>query len=84
MVGREALRVSAARLKEQLPDAEFNYRVKQVKGAYALLIWSATSPRFDAFEGADSFVIRDGKIVFQSIHYGLKPRSNVSALLRMC
>lgn len=28
-------------------------------------------PARDAVEGADSFVIENGKILFQSIHYGL-------------
>lgn len=69
--GHDALRISAARLTEQLPGAEFRVVAKQVDGPYALLIWSARSARFDAVEGADSFVIENGRIVFQSIHYGL-------------
>ena len=73
MVGHEALRLSAGRLREQLPDAQFSYRVKRVNGPYAMLIWSAVSSRFEAVEGADSFVIEDGRIVFQSIHYALQP-----------
>lgn len=70
--GHDAIRMSAARLEKQLPDAQFNIAARQVNGPFALLIWSATSARFDAVEGADSFVIVDGKIVFQSIHYGLR------------
>lgn len=72
MSGHDALRVSAQRLREQLPGAHFSYHVRQVQGAYALLIWSAKSSRFDAVEGADSFVIKNGKIAFQSIHYTLQ------------
>lgn len=70
--GHDAIRMSAARLDKQLPNAQFNIAAKQVNGPYALLIWSATSARLDAIEGADSFVIVNGKIVFQSIHYGLR------------
>ncbi|MFD2649133.1 nuclear transport factor 2 family protein [Devosia albogilva] len=73
--GHEALRMSAERLSRQLPGAEFSIAAKQVSGPYALLIWSATSPRFQAVEGADTFVIRDGKIVLQTIHYGLRHAS---------
>lgn len=69
--GHGALRMSAERLSQQLPEAQFSITAKQVGGPYALLIWSAKSSRFDAVEGADSFVIQKGKIVFQSIHYGL-------------
>ncbi|YCI07091.1 nuclear transport factor 2 family protein (plasmid) [Ensifer sp. D2-11] len=71
MSGHDAIRASAARLGEQLPGARFEFVAKQVNGRYALLIWRATSQRFDAVEGADSFVIKAGKIVFQSIHYRL-------------
>ena len=69
--GHDAIRMSADRLNQQLPDAEFTIVAKQVNGPFALLIWSASSARFDAIEGADSFVIKDGKIILQSIHYGL-------------
>src|SRR5699024_5304623 len=70
--GYDAMRMSAERLARQLPDAEFEFTAKQVDGSYALLIWSASSPRFDAVEGADTFVIHEGKIVLHSIHYGLR------------
>lgn len=69
--GHDVIRMSARRLNDQLPDAEFKIVAKQVNGPCALLIWSAKSSRLDAVEGADSFVIEGGKIVFQSIHYGL-------------
>ncbi|MFU0508029.1 nuclear transport factor 2 family protein, partial [Pseudaminobacter sp. NGMCC 1.201702] len=46
--GHDAIRTSAARLDRQLPDAQFNIAARQVDGPYALLIWSATSARFDA------------------------------------
>ena len=75
--GHDAIRMSAERLSRQLPEAEFSIAAKQVDGPYALLIWSAKSTRFDAVEGADSFVIVNGKIVFQSIHYGLRERQGV-------
>ncbi|GAB1581939.1 hypothetical protein PPNSA23_18820 [Phyllobacterium phragmitis] len=69
--GHDAIRYSARKLREQLPDGHFEYVAKQVRGNFALLIWRAKSSRFDAVEGADSFVIEDGKIRLQTIHYGL-------------
>jgi hypothetical protein len=69
--GYNAIRMSAERLNEQLPEAKFKIIARQVNGPYALLIWSAKSARLHAVEGADSFIIENGKIVFQSIHYGL-------------
>lgn len=71
--GHEAMRISAARLSEQLPDGRFDYIAKQVNGPYALLIWQASSPRCDVIAGADSFLIRDGLIRMQTIHYQLVP-----------
>jgi hypothetical protein len=70
--GHDAIRMSARRLREQLPDARYEFLAKQVNGPYVLLIWRGWSSRFNATEGADSFVIRDGKIRFQSIHYRLE------------
>lgn len=69
--GHDALRNSAKRLREQLPSAKFDLVKKQVRDRFALLIWRATSDRFDAADGADSFVIHDGLIRLQTIHYRL-------------
>ena len=69
MEGHDAIRTSATRLGEQLPEARFKFLSKRVHGPYAFLVWEGRSSNFNAVSGADSFVIRDGKIVFQSIHY---------------
>lgn len=74
LVGHDAIRASAARLDEQLPDASFTFLSKRVHGPYAFLIWEVRSSHLDAMSGADSFVIENGKIVFQSIHYALADR----------
>lgn len=72
--GHDAMRMSARRLAEQLPDGKFEFVAKQVNGPYALLIWRARSDRFRAVDGADSFVIEDGRIQMQTIHYHLTER----------
>lgn len=72
LTGHQAIRTSASRLREQLPGARFEFLSKQVNGPYALLIWRATSCRYEAVAGADSFLVRDGRIVFQSVHYKLE------------
>jgi hypothetical protein len=69
--GHDALRMSARRLADQLPNSRFEFLSKQVNGPYALLIWRAESDRFDVTGGADSFLIEDGKIQMQTIHYQL-------------
>ena len=69
--GHDAIRASAARLASQLPKAEFEFLAKQVNGPFALLIWRGTSVKGKAIDGADSFVIVDGLIRLQTIHYRL-------------
>ena len=70
--GHDAIRMSAQRLRDQLPDARYEFLAKQINGPWVLLIWRGWSSRFNATEGADSFDIRNGKIRFQSIHYRLE------------
>lgn len=73
--GHDSIRMLAERLSQQLSQAE--YRRAASRGAVCFPDLFARSTRFDAVEGADSFVIEDGKIVFQSIHYRLsKSRDN--------
>jgi hypothetical protein len=70
-VGHDAIRMSAGRLAEQLPNSKFEFLSKQVSGPYALLIWRAKSDRYDVIGGADTFLIENGEIKMQSIHYQL-------------
>lgn len=69
--GHDGLRYSADRLAVQLPESKFKYVSKSVEGEYALLVWKAHSNKKDVHDGADSFVIRDGKIIMQTIFYRL-------------
>lgn len=71
LVGRDAIRQSAARLGLQLPEAEFDFVVRQVEGNYAMLVWNARSSRFQVDHGVDSFVIQNGRIIAQTIFYRL-------------
>ena len=71
--GRKAVRESAKRLAEQLPNARFELTSEIVEGPYAFLLWRAEADGCDAVDGADSFVFRDGRIVMQSVFYRLRP-----------
>jgi SnoaL-like domain len=70
--GRDAVRNSAAALAEQLPNAGFEYPVKAIDGEHALPHWSAGSANACVELGVDRFVIRNGRIVLQTISYALK------------
>lgn len=67
--GHEGVRQSAKELSQHLKEAKFNYRHTLVKEPYAFLEWTAQSESREIADGADSFVIKNGKIVFQSVHY---------------
>ena len=77
--GRKAVRESARRLARQLPNARFELTSEIVKGPYAFLLWRAKADGCDALDGADSFVIRDGRIVMQSVYYRLEPSAHMPA-----
>lgn len=68
-VGRDQVRVLAELLEAQLPDATFEYTTVVVHDDVAFLEWTADGPTARVRDGADSFVIRDGRIAVQTIHY---------------
>lgn len=69
--GHEGVRHTSRTLHELLPGGHYHYLKKQVAEEYAYLEWSGTSSQGDAEvqHGADGYVIRDGRIVAQMIHY---------------
>lgn len=67
--GRDQVRVLAELLEAQLPDATFEYTTVLVHDDVAFLEWTADGPTARVRDGADSFVIRDGRIAVQTIHY---------------
>lgn len=67
--GCEGVRASADELERELPGVEFEYDQTVLDGDYAFLEWSAYRDGYQAAAGADSFVIRDGRICMQTIHY---------------
>jgi ketosteroid isomerase-like protein len=67
--GHDGVRASAEELKKYFPDGCYTYVRKVVDGEVAFLVWTGQSPVGEVRDGADSFVIRNGKIVAQTIHY---------------
>ncbi len=74
--GRDGMRECTRQLQEELPDVTFEYRTRVVEGEFAFLEWTADSPRAEVRDGADSYVARDGRIVAQTIHYTVEPKSS--------
>ena len=68
--GHDGVRETASILKHFMPNGTWEYRNQPVEGDYAFLEWTARTPDGrEVCDGADLFVIRDGRIAFQSIHY---------------
>lgn len=67
--GHEGMKELARMLREQLPDMTFDYKNFIVEGEVGFLEWSASSKNTGVKDGADSYVVRDGLIVAQTIHY---------------
>ena len=67
--GHDGVRTTAGELHHYLPNGTWEYRNTLVEDDYAFLEWTARSDNGTVCDGADSFVVRDGHIVFQSIHY---------------
>lgn len=70
--GHKGVRSAVHNLDYYLPQARFTYRTTRVADEYAFLEWSGESPEGHVQDGADSFVIRNGKIIAQTIHYTVK------------
>jgi hypothetical protein len=71
--GHEVVRRMAALLQSQLPECTFAYTLRLVEGEIGMLQWTGHSPAGSVRDGVDSYVIRDGRIVAQTLHYTLAP-----------
>lgn len=60
------------RLQHELPNGQYRYKTCGVEGRIAFLIWDARAGETTVDDGADSYLIEDGKIKVQTIHYSLR------------
>jgi hypothetical protein len=67
--GLDQVRLLAELLEHQIPDGRFEYTTVLVHGDVAFLEWTAHGPTARVRDGVDSFVVRNGKIAVQTIHY---------------
>jgi hypothetical protein len=73
--GHEGIRVIAGYLFEELGDAGYVYVNELFDGRFAFLEWTSDGPLARVDDGADSYVIENGWIVAQTIHYTVQPKS---------
>jgi hypothetical protein len=77
--GRGALRRQADKLRKELPNCTFHYRTRLIEGEFAFLEWTAEADGARVRDGADSYLIRDGRIATQSIHYTVERSGKATA-----
>jgi hypothetical protein len=70
--GHDGMRELNRRLMEELPNARFEYRTRLVDGEMGFLEWAAEADGARVEDGADSYLIRSGRIVAQTIHYTVR------------
>src|SRR5690606_18102854 len=68
--GHDGVRYLANALAEELPERRaFNYTFVAAEGRMGLLEWTYEDNHVRVRDGVDSYLIEDGKIVIQTIHY---------------
>ncbi|MER7474403.1 nuclear transport factor 2 family protein [Micromonospora sp. NPDC000018] len=67
--GHAGVRELARLLEEELPGGGYAYTNMLVEGRLAFLEWTADAEGARVRDGADSFLIEQGWIVAQTIHY---------------
>ena len=73
--GHEGVRQLAYMLGEELPEhRSFEYTYRAVEGRMAFLEWAYEDENVRVREGADSYLIENGKIVAQTIHYTVEQK----------
>ena len=75
--GHEGVRHLARMLGEELPEhRSFEYTYRAVEGRMAFLEWAYEDDKVMVRDGADSYLIENGKIVAQTIHYTVEQKQN--------
>ncbi|MBQ0906089.1 nuclear transport factor 2 family protein [Micromonospora sp. U21] len=69
--GHDGVRYLAGILRSYVPDGDYRYRQVLTDGEVGMLVWSGRCTANDTalHDGVDSYVVRDGLLVAQTIHY---------------
>ena len=67
--GHDGVRELNRMLAEELPNARFEYQTQLVHGEMGFLEWAAEADGARVEDGADSYFIRSGRVVVQTVHY---------------
>jgi len=73
--GHEGFRELARMLDEELPSGRWQYCTRMVQQRMAFIEWTVDADEGRVQDGADSFLIEEGSIVAQTIHYTVLDRA---------
>jgi hypothetical protein len=74
--GIEGLKQKVELLEQHLPDGRYEYKQILCEGDMGFLEWSGVGSGGErVLDGADSYLIRDGRIRVMTIHYTVIPPS---------
>lgn len=71
--GHDGVRKLARILRTYLPHGNYQYRQVLAEGEVGMLTWSGSGEDTVVHDGADSYLVRDGLIQTQTIHYSTRP-----------
>jgi hypothetical protein len=74
--GFEGIKQKIRLLHEHLPNATYEYKQILVHGEMGFLVWTGDSDTNTVSDGADSYLVRNGKVEVMTIHYNPKPKSS--------
>jgi hypothetical protein len=69
--GHDGVRRLAAILRGYVAEGSYDYRQILIEGDFGMLAWTAQNDRVRVHDGADSYVVRHGKIIAQTVHYSV-------------
>lgn len=70
--GHDGVRRLASVLHSYVPSGTYDYGQVLCEGRIGMLQWKARSGNVEIHDGAGSYVVRDGRIVAQTIHYSVR------------
>ncbi len=74
-MGHDGVKKYAEIINEKIPEADFLYINRMWNGEMAFLEWQAESAESYVDDGAESFLIRNGQILVQTVHFTVRERA---------
>jgi SnoaL-like domain len=70
--GHAGIRAAARFLEDQLPGHDYDYVTVRFENDIGFLLWTGRGGRKRVRDGADTFVVRDGSIVAQTVFFNVE------------